>query len=420
VAIPIRLPAASSDIESGSILEWRKSVGDPVEAGDVLFDVETDKAVFEVESPGAGTLGKILFPGGSSDIPVDTVVGVLLEPGESVEDLADYQMTDGENEAELDGAPAVTAAGGGREMDGPVSRADEDGRILASPLARRVAGDLHVDLNGLAGRGPNGRILKADVEEAAADRKRRQSPQAPTVGTGEAATWTDLPNSNMRRVIARRLSEAKREIPHFYLTVDCHLDALLDLRTQLNAQGAADDTQRKVSVNDLIIKAAALALADVPAANSSWMEESVRRYDTVDIAVAVATPNGLITPVVRRADRKPLVQISDEIKNLGRRAREGSLQPGDYKGGGFTVTNLGMYGIREFSAIINPPQSCILAVGAGERRAVVRGENLEIATVASFTLSVDHRSVDGVIGAEFLQAFKRYIEQPLVLILRQG
>jgi len=402
VAIPIRLPAISSDFESGTILEWHKSIGDPIEAGEVLFDLETDKAVIEVESPAAGTLGQILFPDGSSDIPVDTVVAVLLGHGESADDIPDFETIDSRGGPEPGGAPVAVAAEEDAGVTNPVQTAADGSRILASPLARRLAAQLDVELSGLSGRGPKGRILKADVEEAA--------------GSGPA--WTDIPNTNMRKVIARRLAEAKRDMPHFYLTIDCELDALLDSRAQLNAQRVADGTEAKVSVNDFIIKAAALALVDVPAANASWADEAIRRYNTVDISVAVATPNGLITPVVRQADRKPLAAISREVKDLADRAQEGRLLPDEYKGGGFTISNMGMYGIRQFSAIINPPQSCILAVGAGEKRAVVRGDKIAIATVASFTLSVDHRSVDGAVGAEFLQAFRRYIDQPLALLLK--
>jgi pyruvate dehydrogenase E2 component (dihydrolipoamide acetyltransferase) len=416
VAIPIRIPAMSSDIESGAIQQWHLSVGDPVEAGDVLFDLETEKAVIEVESPAAGILGQILFPDGSGDIPVDTVVAVLLEDGESAEDIPDFENVDGSAMQEPGRAPDAMAA---EEDAGAASQAQsaaKGNRILASPLARRLARQLNVDLSSLSGRGPHGRILKADVEEAAASETTPASRVSKAVDGG-GPTWTDIPNTKMRRVIARRLVEAKRDIPHFYLTIDCELDALLDLRTQLNKRRTADGAATKISVNDFIIKASALALAEVPTANACWADEAIRRYDTVDISVAVATPNGLITPVVRQADGKTLINISEEIKDLVDRARAGRLHPDEYKGGGFTVSNLGMYGVRQFSAIINPPQSCILAVGAGEKRAVVRGERLAIATVASFTLSVDHRSVDGAAGAEFLQAFKRYVEGPLALVL---
>jgi pyruvate dehydrogenase E2 component (dihydrolipoamide acetyltransferase) len=416
VAIPIRIPAMSSDIESGTIQQWHLSVGDPVEAGDVLFDLETEKAVIEVESPAAGTLGQILFPDGSSDIPVDTVVAVLLEHGESAEDIPDFENVGGSAVQQPGRAPAAMAAEEDAGAASPAQPAADGNRFLASPLARRLARQLNVNLSGLTGRGPHGRILKADVEEAAASETAPASRVSRPVDGG-GPTWTDIPNTNMRRVIARRLVEAKRDIPHFYLTIDCELDALLDLRTQHNARRAADGAAAKISVNDFIIKASALALAEVPTANASWADEAIRRYDNVDISVAVATPNGLITPVVRQADGKTLTAISGEIKDLVDRARAGRLRPDEYKGGGFTISNLGMYGIRQFCAIINAPQSCILAVGAGEKRAVVRGDRLAIATVASFTLSVDHRSVDGAAGAEFLQAFKRYVEGPLALVL---
>jgi pyruvate dehydrogenase E2 component (dihydrolipoamide acetyltransferase) len=416
MAIPIRIPALSSDIESGVIQQWHKAVGDQVEVGDVLFDMETDKAVVEVESTAAGTLGRILYPDGSPDLPVETVVAVLLEHGEAADDIPDFEDADGSAEEDSGEVAEAMADEDDPGVAGPAQTAADGDRIFASPLARRLAVQLDVDISSLSGRGPHGRILKADVEEAAAGRRSQASGE--TVSGDGRPAWTEVPITNARRVIARRLVEAKREIPHFYLTVDCELDTLLGLRTQLNEKRSAEGAQAKISVNDFIIKAAAVALADVPAANASWAEETIRRYNTVDISVAVSTPNGLITPVVRQAAGKPLETISEEMNDLVDRAREGRLHPEEYKGGGFTVTNLGMYGIRQFSAIINPPQSCILAVGAGEKRAVVRGGSLAIATVASFTLSVDHRSVDGVAGAEFLQAFKRYVEKPLALVLK--
>ena len=286
------------------------------------------------------------------------------------------------------------------------------GRVFASPLARRIAAEHGIDLSGLKGRGPKGRILKADVET-------RIGTSAPVASKPPLAPPSrddiDIPNNNVRKVIARRLTAAKQEIPHFYLTVDCEIDALLDVRRQINVHLA--DSGIKVSVNDCVIKAVALALRDVPAANASWSEDAIRQYGAVDISVAVATDNGLITPIVRNADQKSLTDVSIEIRDLAKRAMDGKLKPDEFKGGGFSVSNLGMYGIKEFSAIINPPQSCILAVGAGEQRAVVRDGELAIATVMTCTLSVDHRSVDGAVGAEFLAAFKRYIQSPAVLLL---
>ena len=406
----IRLPAIASDFEAGTIAYWHKSVGDTVEAGDVLIDVETDKAVVEVEATDSGILGAIHVPDGTEDVAVNTVIGVLLADGESVDDLgaadtaAPAESTVLPVDAETSTPPAAAVTEAPSES--------KAGRVFASPLARRIAAEHGIDLSGLKGRGPKGRILKADVET-------RIGTSAPVASKPPLAPPSrddiDIPNNNVRKVIARRLTAAKQEIPHFYLTVDCEIDALLDVRRQVNVHLA--DSGIKVSVNDCVIKAVALALRDVPAANASWSEDAIRQYGAVDISVAVATDNGLITPIVRNADQKSLTDVSIEIRDLAKRAMDGKLKPDEFKGGGFSVSNLGMYGIKEFSAIINPPQSCILAVGAGEQRAVVRDGELAIATVMTCTLSVDHRSVDGAVGAEFLAAFKRYIQSPALLLL---
>jgi pyruvate dehydrogenase E2 component (dihydrolipoamide acetyltransferase) len=310
--------------------------------------------------------------------------------------------------------PAATVPVVSTPSPEPIAQSDE-GRIFASPLARRLAAQSGVDLSTISGRGPNGRILKLDVEQAA-----KQSPQKADATAAQAPArtgdgYTAIPNSNMRKVIAKRLGESKREVPHFYLSVDCELDALLNLRAQSNAE--ATDGAYKLSVNDFVIKACALALRDVPEANASWTAEAIHQYDNVDISVAVATPGGLITPIVRNADDKDIVTLSNEVKDLASRARAGKLKPAEFQGGGFSISNLGMFGVKEFSAIINPPQSCILAVGSGEQRAVVKNGELAVATVMTCTLSVDHRSVDGAVGAQFMQAFKKYIEKPLAMLL---
>ncbi len=404
--IEIRLPALAPDFEGGTIESWHKVVGDVIAAGDVIADIETDKAVVEIEATDSGILGKIVVVAGTADVPVNTVIGLLLQEGETVADLDNLSVSDRAETvtpAVTDVAPVPTA----KQASKPQTLATPEGRLFASPLARRIALRSGVDLNTLTGRGPNGRILRADVEAASSN------------VTTEVADerYTAIPNSGMRKVIARRLGEAKRDIPHFYLTVDCTLDAVLELRRQFNAESIDGASAYKISVNDLIIKACALALQDVPAANASWTEEATLQYHDVDISVAVATPGGLITPIVRNADRKSLIEISSEIRDLADRARNGKLKPTEYKGGGFTISNLGMYGIKHFSAIVNPPQSCILAIGAGEQRAIVNDGALEVATVMSCTLSVDHRSVDGAIGAEFLKAFKNHIEHSLSLFL---
>jgi pyruvate dehydrogenase E2 component (dihydrolipoamide acetyltransferase) len=298
-------------------------------------------------------------------------------------------------------------------------------RLFASPLARRLAANAGLDLSAVAGSGPRGRIVKADIERAKAEGPPRAAPApandaAPAKAPSSPSlqpwqTYEEVPNSQMRKAIGRRLVESKQTVPHFYLTIDCALDALLDLRKHLNER-AKDDAYR-LSVNDLIIKAAAVALRRVPAANAVWTDEAILRLETVDISVAVATDRGLITPIIRNADQKGLAALSNEMKDLAARARDGKLTPEEYQGGGFSISNLGMYGIREFSAIINPPQSCILAVGQGEQRPVVKDGALTVATMMSCTLSVDHRSVDGAVGAEYLAAFKAIIEDPLSLLV---
>ena len=285
-------------------------------------------------------------------------------------------------------------------------------RIFASPLARRLAGSAGLALETVAGSGPHGRIVKADVE-AAIKAAPVAAPRKPVASGSFEPAYEEIPNSSMRKVIARRLTEAKRDVPHFYLTVDCEIDSLLHARSELNALSDA----HKLSVNDFVVRAVALALRKVPAANAAWGEEAIRRYLDVDISVAVATPAGLITPVVRHADKKGLAEISAEIKALAAKARDGKLKPEEYQGGGFTISNLGMYGVKSFSAIINPPQGCILAVGAGEQRPVVKDGVLAVATQMSCTLSVDHRVVDGAVGAEFLAAFKALIQSPLAMLL---
>jgi len=279
-------------------------------------------------------------------------------------------------------------------------------RIIASPLAKRIAAQKGVDLKLIRGTGPNGRIIRADVEEAGLQVAPRQA-QLPK---GEA--YTAIPNSNMRKVIARRLSESKQTVPHFYLTVDCELDELLALRAKMN-----EVADTKISVNDFIIRAVALALQKVPAANASWTEEAILQYRDADISIAVATPTGLITPIVRQAESKTVASISHEMKDLAARARDGKLKPEEFQGGGFSISNLGMFGVKDFAAIINPPQGCILAVGAGEQRPVVKDGALAVATVMSCTLSVDHRVVDGAVGAQFLAAFKELIEKPYALVV---
>jgi pyruvate dehydrogenase E2 component (dihydrolipoamide acetyltransferase) len=433
--IKVLMPALSPTMTEGNLAKWHKQEGDAVQPGDVIAEIETDKATMEVEAVDEGKLGRILVPEGSEGVKVNAVIALLLEEGEDESALKDGGGVAAPAEAPKAAspeepkpapepakaqAPAPTKAGAPESA--PAPRHDGEDRVFASPLARRMAAQAGLDLTGVTGSGPNGRIVKADIETALSRPGARKAvrvestptaapPAAPEAGL---PAFTEQPNSNMRKVIARRLSEAKREAPHFYLTIDCEIDALLKIRQDLNGRA---DGKYKLSVNDFVIRAAALALRQVPAANASWTEAVTRFYKSADISVAVAIPNGLITPIVRNADAKGLAEIANEMKDLAGRAREGKLTPEEYQGGTFSVSNLGMYGIREFAAVINPPQGAILAVGAGEQRPIVRDGALAVATVMSCTLSVDHRVVDGATGAEFLAAFKRLIEDPLTMLL---
>jgi pyruvate dehydrogenase E2 component (dihydrolipoamide acetyltransferase) len=433
MAIQILMPALSPTMTDGKLAKWLKKEGDTVSSGDVIAEIETDKATMEMEAVDEGTIGKILVPEGSEGVAVNAPIAVLLEEGEDASAI--------EAAASPAKAPAPAPAAEKPAAPAPekpavpqarpaapapqTAAAPAGDRVFASPLARRMAEQAGLSLADVQGSGPQGRIVKADVEKAlAGGRPAAAAAAAPQAAAAPAPAapqitgpYTEVPNSSMRKVIAKRLSESKQTIPHFYLTVDCEIDGLLALRKQLNAKSPEGEGAYKLSVNDFVVRAVALALRQVPAANATWTDQAVLRYDEVDVSVAVATPNGLITPVVRKADTKGLVQISREMKDLGQRARDGKLVPEDYQGGGFTISNMGMLGIKSFSAIINPPQSCILAVGAGEPRPVVKDGALAVATVMTTTLSVDHRSVDGAIGAEFLVAFKRMIDDPLTMLL---
>jgi pyruvate dehydrogenase E2 component (dihydrolipoamide acetyltransferase) len=434
--IQILMPALSPTMTEGTLAKWHKKEGDTVESGDILAEIETDKATMEVEAVEEGILGKILVPDGTEGVAVNAPIALLLEDGEDASALegaaapapapaATPPVPEAAAPAPaspepLPAAPAAAPA--------PQSAPSGDGsRIFASPLARRMAVQAGIDLAAVQGSGPGGRIVKHDIEAAMSGGARPPPAAAPPAATSAApapapqpldgASYREQPNSGMRKVIAQRLSEAKRDIPHFYLTMDCELDRLLALRKDLNARSPEGEGAYRVSVNDFVIRAASLAMRQVPNVNASWTDSAIRLYDDIDISVAVATPGGLITPIIRKADNKGLAAISSAMKDLASRARDGKLSPEEYQGGGFTISNLGMFGVKEFSAIINPPQSAILAVGAGEQRPVVKDGALAIATVMSCTLSVDHRSVDGALGAQYLAAFKKLIEEPLTMLL---
>ena len=426
------MPALSPTMTEGNLAKWHKREGDEVAPGDIIVEIETDKATMEVEAVEEGTLGKILVPEGAEGVAVNTPIALLLEEGEDASALAvaaSKVAAQAPAPAEAaEAAPPTPPAAPAQPASRPAAPAKTDGggRVFASPLARRMARQAGIDLSAMSGSGPHGRIVKADIDAAlaggappaAAAAARAPAAPAPTVEAPGMPAYTEVPHTSMRKVIARRLVESKREAPHFYLTIDCRIDELLKVRADLNGRSPKEGPEAyKISVNDFVIRAVALALRKVPAANASWSDEGVRQYHAADVSVAVAIPGGLITPVVRSAENKGLATISRDMRDLAGRAREGKLMPEEYQGGTFSISNLGMFGIKEFAAVINPPQGCILAVGAGEQRPVVSDGALAVATVMSCTLSIDHRVVDGAIGAEFLTAFKKLIEDPLSMLL---
>ena len=431
--VPILMPALSPTMTEGNLARWLKAEGDSVAPGDVIAEIETDKATMEVEAVDEGVLAKILVAEGAEEVAVNTPIAILLEEGEDDSALDGFDAGGGAKPAaapaEKPAAPAAekpAAAPKAAAAPAPAAPAASGGRVIASPLARRMAEQQGIELAAVKGSGPNGRIVKADIE--AYQGVGAKAAPAPAAAAAPAAAkpapapafegdtpYELVPASNMRKVVARRMVESKQAAPHFYLTVDCEIDELLRVRADLN--GRAKDGEFKLSVNDLVIKAAAVALRQVPKANASWHEDGVHRYTRADISVAVALDEGLITPVIRDAGHKGLRAISDEMKDLASRARAGKLQPQEYQGGSFSVSNLGMFGVKHFEAVINQPQGAILAVGAGEQRPVVKDGALAIATVMSCTLSVDHRVVDGSVGAEYLAAFKAIIEDPMSMLL---
>jgi pyruvate dehydrogenase E2 component (dihydrolipoamide acetyltransferase) len=424
--IEILMPALSPTMTEGNLAKWLKREGDQVHSGDVVAEIETDKATMEVEAVDDGKIGKILVPEGAQGIKVNEPIALLLGDDEDASALEKFA------EAVVQpapiAAPPLESVQPARAV--PPDREHENGRVFASPLARRMAQQAGLDLAAIKGSGPHGRIIKADIETAlSSDRTApAPSPTSPVAAPPPAALvlskervaalagnlpFTERPLNAMRRVIARRLTESKQTVPHFYLTIDCEIDTLLKIRTELNAKSDA----YRISVNDFVIRAAALGLRRVPAANASWSDDAILLWETVDIAIAVALDDGLITPIVKMADRKGLASIADETKDLVARARAGKLKLEEFQGGTFSVSNLGMYGVREFAGVINPPHGGILAVGAGEQRPVVKNGALTVATVMSCTLSCDHRAVDGAVGAQFLAAFKKLVEDPLTMLL---
>jgi len=441
MAIEILMPALSPTMETGNLAKWLVKEGDSVSAGDVIAEIETDKATMEVESIDEGTMGKILVAEGTQDVAVNTKIAVLLEEGEdaSAIDAAASPAKAPAPEVAKAAPAAREASPAPAETKAPAApKAADGGRVFASPLARRLASQNDLDIAAISGTGPHGRVVKRDIETALASGTGKapapaaQPAAAPPakVAAGpseeqvlkmfEEGSYEVVPHDSMRKVIARRLTESKQTIPHFYLTVECILDKLLALRKQLNDAAPTDKddkTAYKLSVNDMVIKAMAMALQDVPEANASWTDSAMLVHKHSDVGVAVAIPGGLITPIVRNAEQKTLSAISNEMKDFAARARDRKLLPHEYQGGTTAISNLGMFGVKEFSAVINPPHATILAVGAGEQRAVVRDGTVEVATVMSTTLSTDHRAVDGALGARLLAAFKGYIENPMSMLV---
>jgi pyruvate dehydrogenase E2 component (dihydrolipoamide acetyltransferase) len=422
--VNILMPALSPTMEKGKLAKWLKKEGDKVKSGDVLAEIETDKATMEVEAIDEGTLGKILVAEGTDDVLVNAPIAIILGEGEKLGDLSKAAPALAAKPA---AAPATAAAPTAVPSSAQQPKADGS-RIFASPLAKRIAKQKGIDLAALKGSGPHGRVVLKDVESA----KPAAAPAARSAGLAqpmsdemilklfEPGSYELVPHDGMRKTIARRLTESKQTIPHFYLTVDCSLENLVPLRERLNLQaprGKDDKPAWKVSVNDFIIKALAMALMKVPAANASWTESAMVLHKHSDVGVAVSIPGGLITPIIRKAETKGLTQISAEMKDYAARARTRKLLPSEYQGGSTAVSNLGMFGIKNFSAVINPPHGTILAVGAGERRPVVRGDAIVIEHQMSVTLSTDHRCVDGALGAELLSAFRMYIEDPGLMLV---
>ncbi len=440
---PIKMPALSPTMEEGTLAKWLVKPGDKVEAGDIMAEIETDKATMEFEAVDEGTLASIAVEEGSEGVKVGTVIAMLAEEGEDVDEAAQAAPESAESEqpaskddkgGKAEPAKAVprkdaepARAPAKSEGQVPPAPTDDSGeRIIASPLARRIAEQKGIDLTSVTGSGPNGRIVKADVEDAEPGKPAAR--QEASAGTGEPRTPAKTPAeseygapyeeeklTNVRKVIARRLTESKQQVPHYYLAVDVRLDAMLDLRKQLNAGLEADGV--KLSVNDLLIKALARALMRVPQCNVSFQGDTLHRYSRADVSVAVAAPSGLITPIITEADTKGLAAISKQMKTLAEKARDGKLQPHEYQGGTASLSNLGMFGIKQFDAVINPPQGMIMAVGAGEQRPYVVDGALQVATVMTASGSFDHRAIDGADGAQLMEAFKQLCENPMGLVV---
>ncbi len=448
MAANILMPALSPTMEEGKLAKWLVKEGDEVKSGDILAEIETDKATMEFEAVDEGTIGKILVPEGTEGVKVNAPIATLVGEGEDASapvDISSAMASIKDAVSAETKAPAKPAAVPAPPEKKPVLETakaaspsaqgkGEGNRVFASPLARRIAQQKGIDIAGLSGSGPRGRIVKSDVEGAKPGAQKPAAAAAPRAeaahpgGAGMAVAplpdarlffkpedYEEVPHDSMRKAIAKRLTSSKALIPHFYLTVDCRIDGLLAVRAKLNE--AAPKGGYKLSVNDFVVKASAMALMRVPEVNASWTDTAILRHKHADVGVAVALDFGLITPIVFRAEEKGLVAISGEIKSLAERARTKKLKPQEFEGGGFAVSNLGMFGIKQFTGVINPPHAAILAVGAGEERAVVVGGKIEAATIMTVTMSCDHRVIDGATGARFLQAFKQFVEEPAAMLL---
>jgi pyruvate dehydrogenase E2 component (dihydrolipoamide acetyltransferase) len=450
MAVNILMPALSPTMEKGNLAKWLVKEGQTVKAGDVIAEIETDKATMEVEAVDEGTIAKIMVPEGTADVPVNQVIAVLAEEGEDASAAAKAAPTapkpqaappksvvPAEREAREPGPSSATpqTVPDRSSASGTTGKTNGSGRIFSSPLARRLAKDSGIDLSGVTGTGPRGRVIARDIENArkgGAAQMRAPAPSAPGIAPGisapsddqiralyEEGSYETIPHDSMRKTIARRLLESKLTIPHFYLNADIEISSLLRVREEINATAPTDKDGKpafKLSVNDFVIKAMAIALQKVPDANATWTESAMLKHRHSDIGVAVAIPGGLVTPVVRQAEGKSLSAISNEMKDYAVRARGKKLKPNEYQGGSTAISNLGMYGVRDFAAVINPPHATILAVGAGEQRAVVKNGEIVVADVMTVTLSCDHRAVDGALGAQLLAAFREAIEKPLSLM----
>jgi pyruvate dehydrogenase E2 component (dihydrolipoamide acetyltransferase) len=445
--INILMPALSPTMEKGNLAKWLKKEGDKVKSGDVIAEIETDKATMEVEAVDEGTIAKILVPEGTQDVPVNDVIAVMAGDGEDVKAAGAGAGSAKPAAKPSDAAPpkaaAAPAAPAPKPAPAPAAapqaasaapQTNGHGRIFSSPLARRLAKDAGIELGRINGSGPHGRVIARDVEEAKSGKGLKAPGAAPSGAPAVAPSMSDkqilalfepgsyeiVPHDGMRRTIAQRLTASVQTVPHFYLTIDCDIGKLLTAREEINKQAPTDKEKKplyKLSVNDFVIKAMAVALQRIPNCNVSWTESGMLKHKHSDIGVAVAMPGGLITPIIRNAEAKSLSTISGEMKDFAARARARKLKPEEYLGGTTAISNLGMYGIKDFTAVINPPHATILAVGTSEERPVVRSGRIEIAHIMSVTLSCDHRAVDGALGAELIGAFKMLIENPVMMMV---